>query len=125
MCAATHIVRACLVAVQNTPHHLSKHPSNASGMDSTSNHSPQRGAAGPTAAAASVVAGSSSGSLEHAGLSGNGDAAPFLSHSNRGSAAGGVQSFAAAGQCDMLLLASSTTNGGQYSAARGLSGAVR
>lgn len=113
------------MAVQNTPHHMSKHSSNASGMDITSNHhSPQRGA-GPTPAAAGVVAGSSSGSLEHAGPSGNGDAAPFLSHSNRGSAAGGVQSFASAGQCDVLLLASSTTNGGQYSAAGGLSGAVR
>jgi hypothetical protein len=53
----------------------------------------------------------------------NGNAAAFRNRSTTGSAAGG-QPFSSAGQCDVLL-ASSMSNRGQYSAAGALSAGVR
>lgn len=124
----------CAVAIcsltQNTPHSLSKHSSQAGGLDRAANpsppHSADNAAALAAAATAAMDAGSSSynGSQGHGSMS-NGDAVPFLSHSNRGSAGGGLQQFSSAQPSEMGLLASSTTNGGQYSAAGGYHAGTR
>lgn len=101
--------------VQNTPHNLSKHSSYAGGMDHVATPSPPRSADGAAAAATAAMGASAAGNQGQAALP-NGDTAAFRNRSTTGSAAG-AQSFSAAGQCDLLLLASTTTNGGQYSAA--------